>query len=54
MYAVTRAIAWLVGTVHVPLPLNRFMLSGTSYVKIYRVACKPYVYICVIERAALS
>jgi len=52
MYAVTRAIAWLVGTVHVPLPLNPlcYLEQATSR---FIGWPKPHVYICVIERGAM-
>ncbi len=53
MYALTRAIAWLVGTLRMPLPLNPlcYLEQATSR---FIEWPKPHVYVCVIERAALS
>jgi SAM-dependent methyltransferase len=53
MYAVSRAIAWLVGTVQVPLPLNPlcYLEQATSRFVGWP---KPHVYICVVERVLLS
>jgi SAM-dependent methyltransferase len=53
MYALSRAIAWLVGTVQVPLPLNPlcYLEQATSRFVGWP---NPHVYICVIERVIRS
>lgn len=53
MFAVTRAIAWLVGTAQVPLPLNPLCYLEQATSK-FIAWPKPHTYICVIEKAASS
>lgn len=51
MYAVSRAVAWLVGTLQMPLPLNFlcYLEQATSgFIK----WPNPHVYVCVIEKGS--
>ena len=49
MYAISRAIAWLVGTTGIPLPLNPLcrLEQATSGLIAWR---SPHVYVCVVEK----
>jgi SAM-dependent methyltransferase len=53
MYAVSRAVAWLVGTVHLPLPLNPLCYLEEKTARLISWP-RPHVYICVIEKPADS
>jgi SAM-dependent methyltransferase len=53
MYAVTRAIEWLVGTVRVPLPLNPLCYMEQAMSRFIEWP-KPHAYICAIEKKEVS
>ena len=50
MYAVSRAVAWLTGTLHIPLPLNPlcYFEQATSRIVPWPL---PHIYICAVEKA---
>lgn len=52
MYALTRAVEWLVETVRMPLPLNPLCHLEQATSRFIEWP-KPRAYVCVIERAAL-
>lgn len=49
MYAISRAIAWLVGTIRIPLPLNPLCRLEQATSKLIAWP-NPHVYVCVVEK----
>jgi hypothetical protein len=49
MYAITRAVGWMIGTLRIPLPLNPLIRLEQATSKLIAWP-NPHTYVCVVEK----